>query len=567
MKLHIGFGRSTNAGVAAALLATGLAMSGCATTPATTATATEVPQDANTLLVGAEMALQRKQYREAVNLYATALQGSDDEMLAERATRVAYQYHQYGTVLEMTKRWLEINSTSEDARRFAGFAALRLYRIDAAAEHFGSLIQTGFISPQAGFVALLPEWLDEGTRPAAMALAQRLLTMYPDTAEAHYALGQAALQSENNALALTSARRAAELSPYWMPAKWLLARVLLVGGNVDEALTVAREIVAQENTPEYRLELAQLLYAAGKTEEGERELQALTGEASVASIASRSIALLNMQRGAYDEAYRGFRELVRNGHFVYESMFYLGQIAELKKQTSDAIELYQRVTVGDLAVPAQARAARLKSEDGALTDGLSLMDKFAEEHPEFALAIAMAQSALLADEGQNQQALQKLDALLVEFPDHSDVRVAKALLLERMRQSSKALTVMRDLVRDRPDDPSALNMLGYTLVDRTRQTAEGLAMIERAHTMLPDNGAILDSMGWALHKLGRSSEAVPYLERALQHARDPEIAVHLGEVQWSQGQHTEARATWQAALESFPDNVAIKELLEKRKVK
>jgi len=38
-------------------------------------------------------------------------------------------------------------------------------------------------------------------------------------------------------------------------------------------------------------------------------------------------------------------------------------------------------------------------------------------------------------------------------------------------------------------------------------------------------------------------------------------------VQWSQGQHTEARATWQAALESFPDNVAIKELLEKRKVK
>jgi len=565
MKLHLGFG-SNYVRLVVGLMAASQLLAGCATPPASEAAAV-VPQDANTLLVSAEMALQLKRYREASRLYAAAVQGSEDELLAERATRVAYQYHQYGTVLEITKRWLEINSTSEDARRFAGFAALRLYKIDIAAEHFGHLIQSGFISPQAGFVSLLPEWLDEGTRPAAMALTQRLVPMFPDTAEAHYAFAQAALQSENNALALTNAQRATELSPYWMPAKWLLARVHLVGGNSDEALKIARGIVAQEGTPEYKLELAQLLYASGNTEEGMREFEALTTDAAVAPAASRSVALLNMQRGQYEEAYRGFRDLVRSGHFVYESMFYLGQIAEIKKQTSDAIELYQRVTVGDLAVPAQVRVARLKSEGGSLPDGLALLDKFAEEHPEFALAIAMGQATVLSDAGQNDQALKKLDAMLTEFPDHYDLRMAKALLLERMRENSKALKVMRELVRDRPDDPSALNMLGYTLVDRTRETAEGLAMIERAHTMLPDSGAILDSMGWALHKLGRNSEAMPYLQRALEHSRDPEIALHLGEVQWSQGQRDEARATWQAALEDNPDNAAIKERLEKRKTK
>jgi tetratricopeptide (TPR) repeat protein len=551
------------------LLAAGalsVALGGCATPPPP-ATHEDLPQDANTLVVGAELALQRKQYREAAKLYAAAVHAGEDEALAERATRVAYQYHQYQTVQAIAQRWLEINPTNEDARRFAGFAALRLYRIDAAAEHFGSLIETGFISPQAGFMTLLPQWLEEGTRPGAMALVQRLLPKYEQTAEAHYALGQAALQSENNALALSSAQRATELSPYWMPAKWLLARVHLVSGKREEALTVARAIVAQESTPEYRLELAQLMYAAGETEAAWRELETLSSEASIAPVASRSLALLSMQRGEYDQAFGRFRDLVKSGQFVYESMFYLGQIAEVKEQHSDAIELYTRVTAGDLAVSAQTRAARLKIKGGTLDDGLALLDKFVAEHPDFALDVTLAKSQVLSSEGERDRALALLDAALVEFPDHNDLRVAKALLLERMQRSSKALTVMRELARDRPDDPSVLNMLGYTLVDRTRQIAEGKDMIERALSMLPDNGAVLDSMGWALHKLGRSDQAVPYLQRALQQARDPEIALHLGDVQWSQGQHDVARATWQAALEDFPDNEALQERLEKRKAK
>jgi tetratricopeptide (TPR) repeat protein len=545
-------------------------LSACAVSPnadPSDAQSEPLPQDANTLLVGAELALQRQQYRDAAELFAAALDASDDEALAERATRVAYQYHQYRAVLRMTQRWLAINPTSEDARRFAGFAALRLYRINVAADHFGSLIETGFISPQAGFVTLLPQWLDEGSRPATMALMQRLLPKHDSTAEAHYALGQAAFQSENNALALQGAQRAAELSPYWMPAKWLLARVHLVSGNAEEALRIARSIVEQENKPEFRLELAQLMYATGETEEAMRALEALSAEPEIADAAARSIALLQLQGGDLDSAYRAFRDLVKGGRFIYESMFYLGQIAEIKEQTSDAIELYTRVTAGDLAVSAQTRAARLTAEGGTTADGLAVLQKFAKEHPAFALDVTMAQSSLLAEWGDSKQALKLLDDALLEYPDHDDLRVAKALALERMQRSSQALVLMRELVRDRPDDPSALNMLGYTLVDRTRNLDEGLAMIERALSMLPDNGAVLDSMGWALHKKGRDADALPYLERALRHARDAEIAVHLGDVQWSQGQREAARETWQKALEEFPDNAALKERVEKRKSK
>ncbi len=81
-----------------------------------------------------------------------------------------------------------------------------------------------------------------------------------------------------------------------------------------------------------------------------------------------------------------------------------------------------------------------------------------------------------------------------------------------------------------PNDPSATNALGYTLVDRTRHHKEGLDLIEQALTETPDSGAVLDSMGWALHRAGRSQDALGYLEHAKRRINDPEVDLHLGEV-------------------------------------
>jgi tetratricopeptide (TPR) repeat protein len=84
---------------------------------------------------------------------------------------------------------------------------------------------------------------------------------------------------------------------------------------------------------------------------------------------------------------------------------------------------------------------------------------------------------------------------------------------------------------------------------------------------MPDNGAILDSMGWALHKQKRDAEALEYLQRAHARGRDPEIALHLGDVLASLERRDEAQKTWEEALELFPDNAALKSRVGKRKGK
>jgi tetratricopeptide (TPR) repeat protein len=284
-------------------------------------------------------------------------------------------------------------------------------------------------------------------------------------------------------------------------------------------------------------------------------------------MAQRTLAFIDIDMGQVDAAAKRWRSLVQSGRFVYEGMFYLGQIAERRGETTDAIELYTRITAGELAVGAQMRAALLKARAGTVADGVSLLRDYAKAHPEETIEMLSAEAGLHADMGNVGQGIKVLNDALVEYPDSDALRVNKALLLERDKRSSDAIKEMRALVNDRPNDPTALNMLGYTLVDRTRNVEEGLAMIGRALELMPDNGAILDSMGWALHRQRRNAEALEYLQRAHERARDPEIALHLGDVLAALHRADEAQKIWEQGLALFPDNEDLNKRVGARKSK
>jgi tetratricopeptide (TPR) repeat protein len=521
-----------------------------------------LPADPNALVLGAEVALQRNQFLEASRAYVRAARLANDEALAEQATRVAYEHHQWSLVLAGAERWLELNHTNEEARRFAGFAALHLYHIDRAAEHLGVLLDTAFINPAAGFLALLPQLADEGSAPATTAVLQRLVLKYPDLTEAHYALARAALQSDNFALAFEHAKKAHELGPFWTPAGLLLAQVQLARGQSDEGLALAREIIDKDRQDSYRLEYALMLLQAGRDEEGRKELSALGGSEAAAAVAERALADIDFQSGNRESATQRYSNLVSSGRFVYESLFYLGAIAETREAWDEAIQIYSRVTGGDMAMAAQARAARIKAKQKSVKEGLAHIDDFVSTRPTYTLDGITARAALLSSTGDKAHALALLEQSLKEYPDSAELRFAHVFQLEDADHVSNAVSELRKLVVDRPGDPVATNALGYTLVDRTRQHREGMQLIEQALAQTPDSGAVLDSMGWSLHRLNRSEEALNYLQQAKRRINDPEVDLHLGEVLIAVGRKDEARALLKAATERYPDNSALQKRLK-----
>ena len=70
-------------------------------------------------------------------------------------------------------------------------------------------------------------------------------------------------------------------------------------------------------------------------------------------------------------------------------------------------------------------------------------------------------------------------------------------------------------------------------------------------------------MGWVQYRLGNRQEALRYLWRAMGALPDSEIAAHLTEVLWEEGEYDRARQVWGEALKEEPDSVYLKRVRER----
>ena len=120
--------------------------------------------------------------------------------------------------------------------------------------------------------------------------------------------------------------------------------------------------------------------------------------------------------------------------------------------------------------------------------------------------------------------------------------------LDRAGKWRQALPLLQKAVALAPDQPLALNYLGYGQLEHGGDVAAARALLERARMLKPDNLSILDSLAWAYFRGGDTAKALPLLERAAQgEPANATINEHLGDVYWDSGRRYEARYAWQAA--------------------
>jgi tetratricopeptide (TPR) repeat protein len=108
---------------------------------------------------------------------------------------------------------------------------------------------------------------------------------------------------------------------------------------------------------------------------------------------------------------------------------------------------------------------------------------------------------------------------------------------------------LREILKQTPRNPIALNNLGYFLAERGEKLDEALKLIEQAVEIDPTNPSFLDSLGWAYFKLGKLVEAEKYLKDAVQiDDSSSTIHEHLGDVYQKQGKVELAKTAWKKAL-------------------
>lgn len=108
-----------------------------------------------------------------------------------------------------------------------------------------------------------------------------------------------------------------------------------------------------------------------------------------------------------------------------------------------------------------------------------------------------------------------LRALPLYQEDWSSLFRKATILGEREGRYAEAAAAMERLLELWPDDPTALNNLGWYLA-RDGRYEEGLVHIERALALQPESGAALNSRAYALVGLERFREALQDVERAME---------------------------------------------------
>ncbi len=275
-------------------------------------------------------------------------------------------------------------------------------------------------------------------------------------------------------------------------------------------------------------------------------------------MAVRLLGLVEFQEGHYEAATERFAQLLRTERYLDDAFYYLGLIAERHDDPEQALRFYAQVQSGENAVPALLRAAAILQKHGAAAAAEELLDRLIEDEPQRAPEILAARARMYVDAADYSHAIAVLDRGMKDYPDSVDLRYAMASTYEEMGRIAAALHELTGLLSARPDDPAAMNALGYTLADHSRELSHARKLIERAYAAAPKNAAILDSLGWVLFRQGHIAEAEPYLRAAYQDDRGGDIAAHLGEVLWRLGKPADAEHIWSEAGVVDADNRLLK---------
>jgi Flp pilus assembly protein TadD len=179
-------------------------------------------------------------------------------------------------------------------------------------------------------------------------------------------------------------------------------------------------------------------------------------------------------------------------------------------------------------------------------------------HPEEGFELTLTKVHLLSEHDETDAGLALIQAALERHPKHPALEYERAVLLERAGNVHESVATLDRLIIERPDDPTLLNALGYTLADHAEELPRAEKLIRRALVFSPDNPAVLDSLGWVRYRRGDARGAALILTHAYALGQDSDIAAHLGETLWQSGDEPQARNVWAKALARDPASPLVK---------
>ena len=218
---------------------------------------------------------------------------------------------------------------------------------------------------------------------------------------------------------------------------------------------------------------------------------------------------------------------------------------------------------GEFAFHARLRMAYLLVKANKLNDAREILQQTESKNSQQQAQLVLTEGQILRDAKQYDLAFKVLLLGLDKLPDQPDLLYEAAMVADKLGKLGTVEEMLRKLIKIAPEHAHAYNALGYAFLERNVRLDEAMKLVEAAHQLAPDDATIMDSVGWGYYRMGDLAKSLTFLKRAYAANPDPEIAAHLGEVLWMQGEKEQAKKVWIDAQKSNPDNMVLQEAMKK----
>lgn len=532
------------------------------------------------LLIG-EIELQNGQAGVAFQVLLDAARRTSDEELFKRVVNIAIQARAGDQALMASRAWAETVPTSVDALQSTVQLLALMNKPAEVPQPLSTLLRIAPAPQRPGFILALPRLFQRAPdAKAVLAAIGPVLRAQsgPLKAPALYTEARLSLNAGENARALELTRELGQALPDNDDAMQLAVELMPTEPQAESLIT--ERLQRKPDQHALRQAYGRALIQAQRPADAAREFRLLT-EATPDNpapwLALGAIELDLKHPAAAEDALRESlkrldtpaagtdAEIKARADGRRQAWLMLSQAAEQRGDLKAAEAALHKVDSETLDV--RYRRASLLARQGRVAEARKLLQPAADASDTDARAALLAEAQLMREQRDYAASLKVLKAATARFGADPDLIYEQAMMTEKVGKFDEMESLLRKVIAIKPDYHHAYNALGYSLAERNERLPEAKELIEQALKLAPGEPFIVDSLGWVEFRLGNLTEATRLLRQAHTGRPDAEIAAHLGEVLWAAGAKDEARNVFAEAARRDPGNEALRETLERLKVK
>ncbi len=510
------------------------------------------------LVLLAEAQLAEGNAKQSLKNYVMAAMRSNNPEISERAIFLARQVGSPNQIKKVLDRWKQIDPVSRSAWEESIIFYSETQNMLALEQSLSQLLR---LEPD-----YRADWIASFWTSLPKESQRKLLLKLINAASKH----------TNSSVAMVVTDLKNRLNPaagtIWLD-KWIekitptadliLFRARLELPSRKKAIDFVERFQYVQNNIDIKSQLARWYGLEGKNEKALLLLRDIINQDQSRYQDLLTLGLLEMQIGDVKLAERSFKVLLSNERYRSDAYYHLGRLAMRTKHFDLAIDRLLQVDRGDLIVEARKQLATVASQTNKYNQAYRWFEEARLLFPELQHELHLTEAQFQISINMATDAIPILNKALSQVPNNIEVLYTRALAYEQIDNINGTEADLRHILKLKPNDPDALNALGYTLADRTERYEEALQLIKLALKLKPESAAIRDSMGWILLKIGRLTEAKSHFEKAWEKSQDHEIAAHYGELLWRLGQKHDARRIWSMGYESGPESDKIRNTIQR----